>query len=102
LLYILTRKAGIATCGLVFRTNPGFMLAGVLLILFISYMVQVKHQPYMSTSQRALVIAEHKIKVASGDPLHMGINLSIQKAMTGEGNANDYQRDRRDKIQFQN
>ena len=102
MLYILTRKAGIATCGLVFRTNPGFMLAGVLLILFISYMVQVKHQPYMSTSQRALVIAEHKIKVASGDPLHMGINLSIQKAMTGEGNANDYQRARRAKIQFQN
>merc|ERR1711865_1153053 len=67
LLYILTRKAGIAACGLIFRTNPGFMLAGVLLILFVCYMVQVKHQPYMSTSQRALVLAEHKIKVASGD-----------------------------------
>ena len=64
LLYILTRRAGIATCGLIFRTNPGFMLAGVLLILFVCYMVQVKHQPYMSTSQRALVLAEHKIKAA--------------------------------------
>ena len=100
MLYILTRKAGIAACGLIFRTNPGFMLAGVLLILFVCYMVQVKHQPYMSTSQRALVLAEHKIKVASGDKLHMGIGMSITKAMRGEGNARDLARARKVKVQF--
>lgn len=102
LLYILIRKAGIATCGLIFRTNPGFMLAGVLLILFICYMVQVKHQPYMSTSQRALVLAEHKIKAAGGDQLHQGIAMSIQKALLGEGNSRDYQKARLAKLQFTN
>jgi hypothetical protein len=79
LLYILIRKAGIATCGLIFRTNPGFMLAGVLLILFVCYMLQVKHQPYMSTSQRKLVLADHAIKVANQDSTHMAIAYSIAK-----------------------
>ena len=100
MLYILTRKAGIATCGLIFRTNPGFMLAGVLLILFVCYMVQVKHQPYMSTSQRALVLAEHKIKAAAGNQLHKGISVSIQKALTGEGNNRDFKRARLAKMTF--
>merc|ERR1712072_1585538 len=100
LLYILTRKAGIAACGLIFQTNPGFMLAGVLLILFICYMVQVKHQPYMSTSQRRLVLAEHKIKVARGDALHRGIGLSIEKALNGQGNSREYQKARRVKVAF--
>ena len=96
----MTRKAGIATCGLIFRTNPGFMLAGVLLILFVCYMVQVKHQPYMSTSQRALVLAEHKIKAAAGNQLHKGISVSIQKALTGEGNNRDFKRARLAKMTF--
>ena len=100
LLYILTRKAGIATCGLIFQTNPGFMLAGVLLILFICYMVQVKHQPYMSTSQRRLVLAEHKIKIARGDALHKGIGLSIEKALNGQGNSREYQKARRVKVEY--
>ena len=81
ILYILSRKAGIAFSGLIFRTNPGFMLAIVLLILFVSYMMQIRHQPYMSTSQRNLVLAEHQIKVAAENPLHKRIAASIERAL---------------------
>ncbi len=70
-----------AWCGLIFRTNPGFMLAGVLLILFVNYMLQVKHQPYMSASQRSLVLAEHKIKVAAGNKQHLMIAQSVKVAL---------------------
>ena len=59
ILYILLRKAGIAFAGLMFRTQPGFQMAVMLLILFVAFVLQVKHQPYMSTAQRELVLAEH-------------------------------------------
>ena len=81
MLYILARKASIAFAGLIFRTNPGFMLAIVLLVLFVSYMLQIRHQPYMSTSQRNLCLAEHKIKAEAGDPVHMRIAYNIERAL---------------------
>jgi len=81
LLYILERKASIALAGLIFRTNPGFMLASVLLVLFVSYMMQIRHQPYMSTSQRNICLAEHKIKAEAGDPVHKRIAYNIERAL---------------------
>ena len=81
MLYILARKAGIAIFGLIFKTNPGFMLAMVLLVLFVSYMLQIRHQPYMSTNQRNIVLAEHQIKVAEGNDVHRRIAASIEKAL---------------------
>jgi hypothetical protein len=62
MLVILARKVGIAFCALIFRTNPGFMLASVVLILFIAFSLQTRHSPYMSASQRQIVLAEHSIK----------------------------------------
>jgi len=45
IVIIIGRKAGIATAGLLFRANPGFQLASILLVLFVAYVWQVKHQP---------------------------------------------------------
>jgi hypothetical protein len=73
IVYILARKLGIATAGLLFRANPGFQMACILLVMFVSYVWQVKHQPYMSTAGRKEVVAEHRAKAASGNALHSRI-----------------------------
>ena len=78
ILVILARKVGIAFCALIFRTNPGFMLASVLLVLFIAFSLQTRHSPYMSTSQRQIVLAEHSIKAESGDRTHQHIQKNIE------------------------
>ena len=78
MLVILARKVGIAFCSLIFRTNPGFMLASILLILFIAFSLQTRHSPYMSTSQRQLVVAEHSIKAEAGDTTHKIIQKNIE------------------------
>ena len=78
MLVILARKVGIAFCALIFRTNPGFMLASVVLILFIAFSLQTRHSPYMSASQRLIVLAEHSIKAESGDRIHLQIQNSIE------------------------
>jgi hypothetical protein len=78
MLIILGRKVGIAFCSLVFRTNPGFMLASVVLILFVSFSLQTRHSPYMSPSQRQLVLAEHSIKAEAGDHMHLRIKNNIE------------------------
>ena len=67
--YIIARKVGIAFAGLFFRANPGFQLSFVLLILFVSYVLQVKNRPYMSTSERVLVVEEHMMKVVMAGEL---------------------------------
>ena len=78
MLVILARKVAIAFCALIFRTNPGFMLASVLLVLFIAFSLQTRHSPYMSTSQRQIVLAEHSIKAESGDHTHLLIRNNIE------------------------
>jgi len=66
---------------LMFRANPGFQLAFVLLVLFCCYVVQVKHQPYMSTVQRNEALAEHHKKAYDEkDPEHVRIEESIKAA----------------------
>ena len=84
MLVILARKVGIAFCSLIFRTNPGFMLASVVLILFIAFSMQTKHSPYMSASQRQIVLAEHSIKAEAGDLTHMYIRDNIQHVKNAE------------------
>merc|ERR1712100_690659 len=81
IIIIILRKCGICFAALMFRANPGFQLAFVLLILFICYVVQVKHQPYMSTVQRNEALAEHHRKAYDErDPEHMRIEESIKAA----------------------
>ena len=70
ILVIISRKLGIAVAGLMLRQNPGFQLAVCLCILFICYVAQVKHKPYMSTSQRQEVVRDHREKVKQFEKLH--------------------------------
>ena len=69
ILIIIFRKFMIAFIGLMFRANPGFQLAMCLLVLFGCYVLQVKHRPYMSNSERQMVIDEHLAKVHEYDDL---------------------------------
>jgi len=51
ILIILGRKFLVATCGLVFRKSPVFLMSVLLVILFVSYALQMRCQPYMSVSE---------------------------------------------------
>jgi hypothetical protein len=79
MVIIIFRKTGIAAAGLLFRSNPGFQLASVLLVLFVAYVWQVKHQPYMSTAQRNAVVLDHRSKAEQGDRLHVSIAHSMKR-----------------------
>jgi hypothetical protein len=78
--YIIIRKGAIAAAALAFRANPGFQLATVVLILFIAYVMQVKHRPYMSTSQRKEALAQHALKAEERDEQHVRIRERIRAA----------------------
>ncbi len=66
IMAIISRKFWIAFASLMFRSNTAFQLAFVLMVLFISYVLQVKHRPYMSTSERRAVLDEHESKAKEG------------------------------------
>ena len=85
IVYIILRKFCIAFAGLVFRGNPAFQLAIVLLVLFWSYMMQVQNRPYMSTGERDAVIRDlsAKAKKANSDPafkIYQEIKHEVEKA----------------------
>jgi hypothetical protein len=62
-LIILARKFCVATAGLLFRRYPVFLLAFSLLILFASYALQVRNQPYMSNVEMQDVAERNKEKL---------------------------------------
>merc|ERR1711871_1803187 len=62
MLIILARKLGVALSALMFRRNVAFLLSCVLLLLFASYVLQVRHRPYMSTVERESVKESHRLK----------------------------------------
>jgi hypothetical protein len=62
MLVILARKFGVALFALMFRRNVAFLLSCVLLLLFASYVLQVRHRPYMSTVEREAVKENHRLK----------------------------------------
>jgi hypothetical protein len=97
IVIIIMRKAGIVVAGLMFRANPGFQLSLILLVLFSSYVVQVKHQPYMSTAQRKEVILDHQEKAKNGHPLHVGLAARIREAVliAAGGGVNNVARSKR-------
>ncbi len=67
MVVILVRKFLVALCALMFRANIGFMLSTILLILFLNYVLAVKHRPFMSTMERSIVIARHREKADEAD-----------------------------------
>ena len=84
IVFIIARKGFISTAGLLFRANPGFQLAFVLLVLFWAYVQQVTHMPFMSSVERTTVILEHNIKCKMGDALHMLLESRIAQARADE------------------
>jgi hypothetical protein len=52
LLLVLGRKFWVALAALMFKDNPTFQLAFILLVLFVAYVLQVKHRPFMSSAER--------------------------------------------------
>ena len=65
-----------------FRSNPGFQMAVLLFILFVAFVLQVKHQPYMSSAQRDLVLSDHKEKADAGVELHKAINDKVKRFLS--------------------
>merc|ERR1711865_524134 len=59
---VMFRKLLIASAFLMFRDSPIFMLAFTLLVLFVSYAIQVRCQPYMHDSEKAQVVADWESK----------------------------------------
>lgn len=57
MLAVIGRKFLIAVTSLLFNTQPGFQLSLTLLILFVSYTVQVQLRPYMSPGDHKQVVA---------------------------------------------
>ena len=47
MLFIIARKFMLAFTALMFRSNPGFQLSLVVLIMFYSFVLQVRFQPYL-------------------------------------------------------
>jgi hypothetical protein len=83
IVIIIFRKTLIAFAALVFRSNPGFQLAFVLLVLFLSYILQVQNQPFMSTVQRNETIRIHKHKTyVEKNQVHISIQAKIDAAIS--------------------
>tara|TARA_B110000971_G_C19719266_1_gene367875 strand:- start:56 stop:559 length:504 start_codon:yes stop_codon:yes gene_type:complete len=60
---VLLRKFMIAITALLFRNNTLFMLSMTLLVIIVSYAVQVKYQPYMSTAEYDKIIEENSAMI---------------------------------------
>jgi hypothetical protein len=81
IIYILARKGFISIIGMLLGEYPSLQLTTTTLILFVAYVMQVKHEPYMSTSQRLHVLADHKMKCREGDEKHLYMAIRIKKAL---------------------
>lgn len=107
MLVILMRKFTVAAFALMFRANVAFMLAGVLLVLFGCYVLQVKHRPYMSMVERASVREHHRLKAREAEllmeergfsdiPADIKLHYEMSKAIaTLQRNLNERKRNNR-------
>ena len=48
---------------LLFRSNPTFQMSFILLVMFVCYILQVQHRPFMSTVERESELERHRAKV---------------------------------------
>jgi len=81
ILLVIGRKFGIAVASLVFADNPSFQLSTVLLVLFVAYVLQVQHRPFMSTAERESVLRHHKAKMESGDREEAQKHLELEERL---------------------
>jgi len=60
IMVILARKACISMAALIFRKNTIFQLCIILLVMFVSYAMQVRHRPFMSQESYEEVVEKFK------------------------------------------
>merc|ERR1711871_1313136 len=77
---IILRKFFIALIGVLLQENAGFQLSITMLLMFVCYLAQQRHRPYMSTMERQQVIANHNAKVKEGSKDHQIIATHIYSA----------------------
>mmetsp|Transcript_22541 Transcript_22541/g.46821 ORF Transcript_22541/g.46821 Transcript_22541/m.46821 type:complete len:4475 (+) Transcript_22541:277-13701(+) len=63
ILLVLFRKFMIAVTSLVFRSNTLFMLSMTLLVIIVSYAIQVKYSPYMSTAEYQEIVDKNSAMI---------------------------------------
>merc|ERR1712159_979050 len=76
ILVILARKFFIAFVGLVFMNSPSFQLSVALLVMFVSYVLQVRCRPYMGLEERIKIVKDR----ASEEKAKMEEMMSAMKA----------------------
>ena len=62
-----------------FYANPGFQLSLTILVLFSSYVLQVRNRPYMSELEKRLQVTFHEHAVSEGDKKHIEIESIISR-----------------------
>jgi hypothetical protein len=67
----------IAVTSLMFRSSPIYQLAVTLLVIFVSFVLQVRNHPYMPSKDFYEVVSDHEQKVKQGDKLHQRIQKTI-------------------------
>ena len=72
MLVILIRKLLICIFALLFRANVAFLLSCVLMVLFTSYVLQVRNKPYMSMVEREEVKLAHRLKARHAEEILQG------------------------------
>lgn len=85
---IILRKFWIAFTSLMFRKNPSFQMASALLVLFVSFALQSKFEPYMSASQYLDVLENHQRKADKGSKLHKRLEVALIRAREGRRERN--------------
>merc|ERR1711871_1701142 len=76
ILVILARKFLIAFVGLVFMNSPSFQLSVALLVMFVSYVLQVRCRPYMGLEERIKIVKDR----ANEEKAKMEEMMSAMKA----------------------
>ena len=79
ILWIIYRKLAISIIAVAFYSNPGFQLAFTILILFSSYVLQVRNRPYMSPVERNAERNLFNSKVHDGEEKHMRFKKLIEE-----------------------
>jgi hypothetical protein len=79
ILVVITRKALLAFTSLMFRRTPSYQLSVSLLVLFASFVLQVRHVPYMGPRRFEEAIQMHNTKVGDSR-VHAEVSKAISQA----------------------
>eukprot|EP00937_MAST-01D_sp_MAST-1D-sp2_P000675 g675.t1 len=86
-LVIIFRKFCIAAAALMFRKTPAFQLAIMQLVMFTSYALQVRNNPYMSEAEKPMVVLRYQERLANNAVLNLasGVAGAFASQQAGKG-----------------